>query len=321
MGDPSLRSRFQARYDWRNFVVYIGFFAILAFFSIVLRGTGFVTFGNFMSILRQSAPILVMAVAMTFVLAGGQIDLSIGSTVALSALVAALILRETSSVFLTVGGAIGVGLIVGALNGGIVVVFDIPPFLVTLGMLSIVMGVARTITSLDSIPVVDESFLFWFGSGYFGPVSILVLWSIGAIVLAHFALRHTRYGLRTLSTGGNATAARQIGISVSTVRFTTLLVASLSASLAGLLYAGRLHGARYTLGGEQDLLTVLAAVVIGGTSLFGGRASVMGSVAGALIMGMLNNGLVIMGLSVSQQMIVRGGVIIVAVMLSLRGRS
>lgn len=304
-------------FDVRDYIVYLGFLLILAFFAVVLRDTGFLTFDNFMNIMRQTAPIAVMAVGMAFVLSAGEIDLSIGSVVALAALAAALTVRQTGSVVLAVAAGFGVGLVIGLFNGLATVLLRIPSFLVTLGTLSIAAGLARAITTLDAVPITNQTFNFWLGSGDVGPVSILLVWTGAVVGVGHFLYRNTKFGLRVLATGGNADAALSVGIKTARVKVVTLVISGVLASFAGMLYAGRLHGARYTLG-EADLLTVIAATVVGGTSLFGGRGSIIGALFGALIMGTLNNGLVIMGLSVSEQMMARGIIIIVAVALSLR---
>lgn len=306
-------------FDIRNYVVYLAFLAILAFFAVVLRDTGFLSLNNFMSIIRQTTPITVMAVGMVFVLSAGEIDLSIGSVVALSALVLARTLRATDEVTISLLAGVSVGVAVGAINGLATVVFRIPSFLVTLGMLSIVQGLARSVTTLDAIPVTNETFNLWFGSGSFGSISILFAWSAVVVLIGHLVYRNTRFGRRVLATGGSRWAAASAGIKTARVKAGVLVMSGALASVAGMLYAGRLHGARYTLG-ETDLLTVIAAVVIGGTSLFGGRGSVIGALFGSIIMGMLNNGLVIMGLSVAEQLMARGVIIIIAVALSLRER-
>jgi len=297
-------------------VVYVAFLAILVSFAVILRDTGFLSFSNFSNILRQTAPITVMAVGLTFTLSAGEIDLSIGSVVALSALTAAIVLRDVGLVPGVVCG-LGVGLAVGAVNGLLTVIVRIPSFLVTLGMLGLVAGIARTVTDLQSVPVRNAAFTASFGSGSLGPVSSLAIWTVVVVLVGHLALRNTRFGRHVLATGGDRAAAGYVGVRTARVRVAALMISSVCAALAGLLYAGRLQGARYTLG-EQDLLTVIAAVVIGGTRLFGGRGTVIGALFGSLIMGMLNNGLILMGLEVSDQMIARGAIIILAVALSLR---
>ena len=269
-----------------------------------------------MNILRQTAMVSVMAVGMTFTITAGEIDLSIGSTVALAALVAGVILR-TQGILVAVIAALAVGLVVGLINGIITAKVRIPAFLVTLGISGVISGLARTITNLTAVPIVNEQFNFIFGSGNFGPVSTLFIWTIAIAIIGHILLRKLPFGRMVTATGGNRSAARYSGVRTDNIRIAVLVISSVTAALAGLLYAGRLHGARYTLG-ETDLMTVIAAVIIGGTSFSGGKGSVIGAIIGSLVMGMLNNGLLLMGLSVSEQMIARGIIIVLAVSLSLR---
>lgn len=302
--------------DWRPYVVYLGFVAILLFFAVAVGGRGFLTANNLMNIVRQTAPISVMAVGMAFALSAGEIDLSIGAVVALAALVTSLLLRETTMAVAILGG-LSIGLAVGLVNGLITTKIRIPSFLVTLGTLSIVTGLARTITDLQAVPILNRTYNDLFGSASYGPISVLFLWTAGMLVIGHAVYRHTAFGRHVLATGGNRAAAESVGIRTGRIKLTVLVISAMSAALAGMLYAGRLHGARYTLG-EADLLTVIAAVVIGGTSLFGGRGSIVGAVIGSIIMGMVNNGLILMGLDVAEQMMARGVVIILAVVLSLR---
>ena len=300
----------------RNYVVYLSFLAILAFFSVTLWDRGFLSPENFMNILRQTAMVSVMAIGMAFVLSAGEIDLSIGATVALSALVTALVVQETNAVF-GVAAGLAVGFGVGLANGVLTTRLRIPSFLVTLGVSGIVAGLAREVTNLQGVPITDSTFNFVFGSGDIGPVSVLFVWTAILLVVGHVVYRKSPFGRAVLATGGNRTAARFSGVPVNRIRIAVLVIGSMTAAFAGILYAGRLHGARYTLG-EQDLLTVIAAAIIGGTSMSGGRGSIIGAIVGSIIMGMLNNGLILMGLSVSEQMIARGIIIIVAVALSLR---
>lgn len=304
------------RFDYRDYIVYLGFLLILLFFSVILHDDGFLTPRNLMNIVRQTTPISVMAIGMAYTLSAGEIDLSIGGIVALSALVAGVLLRE-ANLPLAVAGALAVGVGVGLFNGLVTVKIRIPSFLVTLGTLSIVTGLARTITDLEPVPVVNATFNFWFGSGSFGPVSILLVWTAAILGVGHLIYRHTPYGRHVRAVGGDRRAAASVGINTNTIRVSVLVLSAVTASLAGLLYAGRLQGARYTLG-EADLLTVIAAVIIGGTRLFGGKGSIVGAVIGSILVGMLNNGLILMGLAVAEQMMARGAIIILAVALSLR---
>lgn len=145
----------------------------------------------------------------------------------------------------------------------------------------------------------------------------LVLWTLVAVLLGHILYRHTKFGAHVLAVGDNPGAAQASGIKVQNVRLAVLTLCGTTAGIAGLLYAGRLQAARYTLG-ESDLMTVIAAVIVGGTALYGGKGSIIGALFGSLLMGMLNNGLILMGLHVSDQMIVRGLIILIAVAISLR---
>jgi ribose transport system permease protein len=297
-------------------VVYLGLLVVTLVFSVILRDSGFLTVDNLANVLRQTAMVSIMAFGMTFALSAGEIDLSIGQVVGLSALVAAVLLRD-ANIAVAVPAALGVGLIVGLVNGILTTWLRVPSFLITLGTAGIVGGLARLITDLQAVPITDATFTFWFGSGEIGAVPTLLFWTAGALVVAHVAYRKSTFGRKVLATGGNRVAARYSGIETNRVRVAALVVCSMTAALAGVLYAGRLHGARYSIG-ESDLLTVIAAAVIGGTSMNGGRGSIVGALVGSLVMGILNNGLILMHLSVSEQMIARGMIIVVAVGLSLR---
>ena len=314
------RRRWSAhRPDLRGQVVYLGFLAIFLFFAITLGDHGFLSARNLSNIVLQTAPATVMAVGIVFVLSAGEIDLSFGSIVAVSALTAALTLAEYPLAVGIVAG-LGAGLAVGFVNGLLVAYARLPSFLVTLATLGLFAGVARSMTNLQSIPVTNDAFTAFFGSGSLFGVPSLVLWTLAAVAAGHFIYRETRLGAHVLATGDNPRAAEASGIDVPRVRLYVLTVSGFCAGLAGLLYAGRLQAAKYTLG-ESDLMTVLAAVIVGGTLLNGGKGSVVGALVGSLLMGMLNNGLILMGLSVSEQMIVRGLIILVAVALSLRETS
>jgi ribose transport system permease protein len=304
--------------NWSNYVVYIGFVLIGVFFAVT-QTEYFLTTNNLMNIVIQAAPVTVMAIGATFVLSAGEIDLSIGSVVALAALAAASTLQDTSSWWLAVLVALGVGILVGLVNGFFVTIVRLPSFLVTLATMGLVAGLARELTDLQSVPVTDATFINLFGGSKPLGVPVLIWWTLAAGLVGWVLLRQKRFGAHVLAVGNNSSAAQVSGIKVNRVRLTVLILSASTAALAGLLYAGRLQGARYTLG-EADLMTVIAAVIVGGTSLFGGKGTVVGSVVGSLLMSMINNGLILAGLNVSQQMIVRGVIILVAVSFSLRDK-
>jgi ribose transport system permease protein len=317
-GTPGRRSVAQrlGAVEPRRYVVHVAFLLILVFFAVTLQDDGFLSQTNLLNIVRQTTPVTVMAVAVVFVLSAGEIDLSLGSVVALAALVTAEVL-QSQSVVLAVAAGLGVGLGVGVVNGLFVTLLRLPSFLVTLATMGLVAGLARTITDLESVAVENQGFVNVFGSGDVGPIPSLAFWALGAVAVGQFFFRHKRFGAHVVATGDDVGAARVTGIRVDRVKFTVLVLSGAAAALAGILYTGRLQGATYTLG-EQDLLTVIAAVVIGGTRLFGGEGSVIGALVGSLIMGMLTNGLILWGLSSSEQLIAQGALLLLAISLTLR---
>lgn len=297
-------------------LIYFGFLAIFLFFAVTLHDDGFLTGRNLTNIIVQTAPATIMAVGLVFALSAGEIDLSFGSVVAVSALAAAVAMQN-GPMILGVAAGLGAGLLIGAFNGALVAYLRLPSFLVTLATMGLFAGIARSMTELRSIPVTNETFTGFFGSGKLFGIPSLVIWTVAAVGIAHIVYRSTRFGAHVLAVGNNARAARVSGIRVPRIRLMVLTLCGATAGLAGLLYAGRIQAAKYTLG-ESDLMTVIAAVIVGGTALNGGRGSVIGALLGSLMMGMLNNGLILMGLQVSDQMIVRGLIILIAVAISLR---
>lgn len=304
------------KYQLQDYIVYLGFIAIFLFFAVALHDDGFLTTRNLSNIVLQTAPATIMAIGLVFALSAGEIDLSFGSIVAVSALAAAMAM-QTYSMPIGIIVGLGVGMTIGAINGLLVAWLSLPSFLVTLATLGLFAGVARTLTDLRSIPVTNDLFTSIFGSGKLFGVPSLIYWTIGAIAVGHIIYRHSRFGAHVLATGDNPRAAQVSGIKVPRIRFMVLTICGTCAGLAGLLYAGRLQAAKYTLG-ESDLMIVIAAVIVGGTALNGGKGSIIGALVGSLLMGMLNNGLILMGLAVSDQMIVRGIIILIAVAVSLR---
>lgn len=303
-------------FDWNQYIIYIGFVVVFIFFAITLGNQGFLAPNNLLNIVRQTATISVMAVAMTFVIGAAQIDLSVGAVAGLASVTTGMAVTRFG---IPAGIFVGLltGLIVGSVNGGLVAFLSIPSFLVTLGMLGIVSGTAQWITNTAPVPIERDTYNNVFGSGDLGPVPSLVLWTVVAVIVGHVVLRKTVYGRRVLATGGNAVAARFSGVNTKVITYLVLTVMGMTAALAGMLYAGRLHSGRFQWG-QGDELSVIAAVILGGTSLFGGRATVIGTLVGSLLIGLINNGLILLGLEFSQQLIVRGVIIVLAVALARR---
>jgi ribose transport system permease protein len=313
---PNSFSRFVKKFYWRDYVVYITFVIVFITFSVSLADSGFLTTNNLLNILRQTATISVMAVAMTFVLAAAEIDLSVGAVAGLASVTTAMVVGRFGIVPGILAGLL-TGVLIGMLNGFLVTKIGIPSFLVTLGMLGIATGTAMWITQTAPVPIANETYNYIFGSGNIGPVPTLFVWTFLALVIGHTCLKSTPFGRQVLATGGNETAARYSGIDTKKIKYITFILMSVVAAIGGMLYAGRLHSGRFTWG-QGDELSVIAAVVLGGTSLFGGKGSVIGTIVGAILIGLINNGLILMGLESSQQMIIRGAIIILAVALTGR---
>lgn len=311
---PSL-ARLRA-FDWRQYIIYIGLLVVFVVFAIMLGDKGFLTSTNLLNVFRQTAIISIMAVAMTFVIGAGQIDLSIGAIAGLASVTTALALGPWG-LPLPAAVLIGLvtGLIVGVGNGLLLAVVGIPSFLVTLATQGIVNGSAQWLSNTAPIPIENDTFTYWFGSGDIGPIPSLLIWTAVVFAIGHVVLRRTTYGRRVLATGGNAVAARFSGVDVRLIRFLVMTVMGVVAGLAGVLFAGRLQSGRFEFGQGSEL-SVIAAVILGGTSLFGGRATVIGTLLGSLMIGLINNGLTLASLPTSQQFIVRGMIIILAVALA-----
>lgn len=299
-------------FQWRNYVVYIFFAIVLIFFGFTIGDKGFLTVTNLFNIARTTAMITVIAVAMTFVISAGELDLSVGSTAALAALTCALVMAAGAPWPLAVLAALAAGMAVGCLNGIFVTVIGIPSFLVTLGMMQFIRGLDMRITYTNPVSISNPSFNGIFGSGYLFGVPSLLLWSVVIAVLGHIVLKYTGFGREVLATGGNRTAAEYSGVKTRRVKFAVFLLSGAAAALAGMLYSGMMQTARFNFGEGAELMAI-AAVILGGTSLFGGKGTILGTFAGSLLIGTINNGLIIMGLDVSEQMMVAGGIIILAV--------
>jgi len=315
-GEPEARRGPLRGIEWRRYVIYIGFAFVFLFFAVLLGDEGFLSANNLLNIFRQTATITVIAVAMTYVIACAEIDLSVGSVAGLSSVVTAMALSRYGLVAGILAG-LAVGLVVGAINGSLVSRLNIPSFLATLGMLGVAAGVAQWITASAPQPILSDTFNLVFGSGNLGPIPGLLVWSALAVVIGTVILSKTPFGRKVLATGGNRTAAEFTGINTKRIKFQVLLLSSVVASLAGMLYAGRLQSGRFQWG-AGDELSAIAAVILGGTSLFGGAGSVIGTLFGALLIGLINNGLILAGLDSSQQQVVRGVIIILAVALARR---
>jgi len=251
---------------------------------------------------------------MTFVLSAGEIDLSVGAVAGLSSVTVAMVI-SVAGPFAGILAGLATGIAIGTFNGWLTTKIGIPSFLTTLAMMGIAKGIAMWVSGTSAVPILSQSYAWWFGGGSIGPIPVLLFWILIFSAIGHVVLRRTGFGRRVLATGGGEQAAGYSGINTAKIKFRVLVISSTAAALAGMFYAGRLQSGRFQLG-EGDELSVIAAAVLGGTSLFGGKGTVIGTIVGALMIGLINNGLILMGLEFSQQLIARGGIIILAVALS-----
>lgn len=295
-------------------MVYIIFLVVLSLFAIFIGGS-FFSLNNILNIIRQTAVVSMIAVTMTFVIAIGEIDLSVGSTIGLSGLMAALVLQSTDNIPLAILAALAVGLVVGLINGLLIVALNLPSFLVTLGMQMVLVGTSMWITNTTAIPIGNTTFTFIFGGGSIGKLPLLLLWVLITGAVGYIVLNRTPYGKKVLAVGGNATSARYSGINVKKIVVYVFVYSSLMAALGGMLYAGRMSSGRYTFGDGLEL-DAIASVILGGTSMAGGNGSIVGAIIGSLLIGTINNGLMFFGLSTAQQTVDKGAIIILSVALS-----
>ena len=272
----------------------------------------FLTTENLLNITRQVAVNAILATGMTFVIISAGIDLSVGSVLALSGCVMAIALNAGVGIFPGILLAVGVGSLCGLANGFMTGFLRVPPFIATLGMMSIARGLALVVTGGYPIFELPEGFSY-LGTGYLWDVlPVSLLFTILVLVAAHFVLTRMKLGRYVYVIGGNEEAAVLSGVNVRTTKLLIYTICGFLAGLASVVFVSRLNSAQPTAGIAYEL-DAIAATVIGGTSLFGGVGSIGGTVIGALIMGVLRNGLNLLNVSSFWQQVVIGVVIITAV--------
>jgi ribose transport system permease protein len=273
----------------------------------------FLTLSNLMNILLQASNIGVMAAGVTLVMIAGEIDLSVASAQTVGAIIAsALMVRFNVPVPLAVLAALGVGAAVGVTSGWFVGALGIPAFIVTLAMDSLLRGSALIMTNEGSIFGLPDAFAV-LGQGYVGPIPVAAIISAAVFIIAHLLLSRTVLGTNIYAVGGNREAARVAGVNIFAVKVAVMAISGLCGTLAGVLIASRLMAAQSIMG-MFDLMDVIAAVVIGGTSLLGGEGKIVGTVIGTLTIACIRNGLNLMGIPADWQLIAVGLIIILAVL-------
>ncbi|MEN9518946.1 MAG: hypothetical protein RLZZ381_1534 [Cyanobacteriota bacterium] len=310
------------RRSLNNFLQVAGILPILVAICILfaLLSPNFLSAGNAVNILRQASINIVLATGMTFVILTGGIDLSVGSILAVSAVVAVLVSLLPAIGWLAVPAALLTGLLLGLVNGALITFLNVPPFIVTLGTLTALRGAAYLVA--NGTTVINRNLNFaWVGNSYIGPLPWLVIIALLTVAVSWFVLRQTVLGVQIYAVGGNERAARLTGIKVSRVLLFVYGVSGLLSGLAGIMSSSRLYSATGLLGQGYEL-DAIAAVILGGTSFTGGIGTIVGTLFGALIIAVLNNGLTLLNMSYFWQLVVKGLVIIVAVIVDrLRKRS
>lgn len=307
---PSLK-----KMAWADTMQAMGILPVFVLIVIVFSfiAPNFMTEANMMNITRQASINIVLAAGMTFVILTGGIDLSVGSILGVTAVMALVGSLNPAFADLAVPIALLAGLGMGIFNGLLVAFAGLPPFIVTLGTYTALRGAAYLVA--DGTTVINSKIDFsWIGNGYLGSVPWLVIIAFAVIAICWFILRRTTLGTHIYAVGGNLQAARLTGIKVSLVLIFVYAASGLLSGLGGVMSASRLYSANGNLGMGYEL-DAIAAVILGGTSFVGGIGTITGTLIGALIIATLNNGMTLMGVSYFWQLVIKGGVIIVAVLI------
>ena len=299
----------------RSIIELAGMLPVLLVICILfaLLTPNFLTQNNLVNVVRQASINIVLAAGMTFVILTGGIDLAVGSVLGFTAVIAVAVSLIPALSWAAVPAALLAGLIVGVLTGMMVAYVGLPPFIVTLGTYTAIRGAAYL--AAGGTTVINSKIGFaWIGNGYVGPVPWLVIIALLTIAVSAFVLHGTILGVHVYAVGGNPQAARLTGIPVPFVLIFVYGVSGLLSGLGGVMSASRLYSAQGQLGIGYEL-DAIAAVILGGTSFVGGIGTVFGTLIGALIIAVLNNGLTLMNVSFYWQLVIKGAVIILAVML------
>ena len=292
----------------------------LVLISIVLTflSPDFLTLNNILNVMRQVSINALIAFGMTFVILTGGIDLSVGSILALSSvLIAGWITAGMDPVLATLLG-IGVGGVMGLINGVVIYQGRVAPFIATLATMTIFRGLALVVTDGRPVTGLHSDFFSMLGGGYVASlVPVPVIWMLVAFAVLWFVLRKTTFGRHVYAIGGNEEASLISGVRVSQIKPAVYALSGALSAMAGVILTSRLNSAQPNAGSGYEL-DAIAAVVLGGTSLAGGRGWIVGTLIGALLIGVLNNGLNLLGVSSFYQQVIKGAVILLSVLLDRR---
>jgi ribose transport system permease protein len=289
--------------------------------ALAFMSPDFLTVSNSFDVMRQVSINAVIAFGMTLSILLGGIDLSVGSILAVSSVLAAMIMTGGHGAALAVSIAILAGAAMGSLNGVVIAKGKVAPFIATLGMMTLLRGLALVFANGSPISGFSSDFFATLGAGYVArliPVPVVLMLAMFAVFW--FVLGRTVFGRHVYATGGNAEAAKLSGVNTDRVQILVYTISGAMAALAGVILTSRLDSAQPTAGAGYEL-DAITAVVLGGTSLAGGRGWIFGTLVGALLIGVLNNGLNLMGVSAFYQQVVKGSVILLAVLLDRGGKT
>ncbi|OON41327.1 ribose ABC transporter permease [Izhakiella australiensis] len=309
LSDTPAKTPFDLAKWWDRVGILIVLLVLLILMSVF--APNFNRVDNLLNIARSISVNAILAAGMTFVILTGGIDLSVGSIVAVSGVVSVVTAMTGIPAPLAILAGIGVGALCGLVSGALSAWLALAPFIVTLGTMTFLRGLAYTIT--EGQPIVSSSLSFReLGNGYLLGVPVPVIIMAVVYILAWFVLERTRYGRHIYAVGGNAHAARLAGVRVNRIIASVYMIAGICAGLAGIIFAARVISAQPTAGTGYEL-DAIAAVVLGGTSLAGGRGRIIGTLIGSVILGVLSTGLILLNVPFFTQLLVKGIVIILAV--------
>ena len=311
--EDSLSTTTKLRYFTGDYGIGLIFTVVVIYLSFT--APNFLTVDNLVNVVRQSSVVGLVALGMTFVMITAGIDLSVGSVLGLSGIAMAMAAPGSGSAFIVpilIGLAVGAA--VGYISAAMVVWGAIMPFLATLAMMAVARSAALVLTDGEVVSDVSDP-IQWLGSGYIGPVPVPVLLFFGFALISDFVLSRTKFGYHVYAVGGSEESARKVGISSRRVLIAVYMISALFAAVAGMVLTARLDGAA-PLNGTGYELQAIAAVVIGGTSLFGGIGTIRGTVMGVLLLGVVLNGLNLLNVSSYYQQGVQGLILVLAVLLN-----
>jgi ribose transport system permease protein len=318
---PTALGMSPSRLFFRRYATVLAFVALCAVFTFAVPWRDgspvFLSQVNVLNVIRQVSVVGIMAVGMTFVILLGQIDLGVGSLLALTGMVAAIMQRADLGLVPSILGSLTLGAVTGLLVGGLVTKGGIPSFVATLGVLAAFRG-ATLLISGQPVLGLKEDFRFIGAGEVLGLPFPIVLFAI-VVAIGVIVLRRTRFGRYIYAVGGNETAARLSGINVEVIKISAFVISGICTAVSALILTARLNSGQ-PLAGQGYELDVIAAVVVGGTSLSGGRGSVGGSVIGAMLIGVLSNGLTLLQVPPDWQPIVKGVIIVAAVLVDQLSR-